>query len=408
MDYFIGDHIAYNIMVKPVGARCNLNCKYCYYLEKKNLYKDDNISLMPESVLENFIKQYIRSQTAPVISFVWQGGEPMLAGMKFYRAAVEYQKYYAGGRRIINAFQTNGTLINDDWCRFFKQNDFLIGISIDGPEEIHNYYRRNFQGAGTWHKVMNGINLLKDYNVDFNTLTVINDYNADYPLEIYSFLKNTGSNYHQYIPVVEQMTTDGNDYPLSLVSPDYTGCTKITDWSVSSEKFGHFYIEIFNRWVKKDVGTVFVQLFDVILANWVGEKGGLCIFDKTCGTAAVLEHNGDLYSCDHYVYPENFLGNIMNRPILEMMLSKRQQEFGSGKRDTLPGFCLNCDYLNICNGECPKNRLTATPTGEKGLNYLCRGLKDIFRYVSPYMDFMADELRNKRAPANVMKWAAGN
>jgi uncharacterized protein len=408
MDYFIGDHIAYNIMVKPVGARCNLNCKYCYYLEKKNLYKDDNISLMPDSVLENFIKQYIQSQTAPVVSFVWQGGEPMLAGIKFYRAAVEYQKYYGAGRRIVNAFQTNGTLINDDWCRFFKQNEFLIGISIDGPEEIHNHYRCNFQGAGTWHRVMDGIKLLKDYNVDFNTLTVINDYNADYPLEIYSFLKSAGSNYHQYIPVVEQEATDGNNYPLLLVSPDYTGRTKITDWSVSPEKFGNFYIKIFDRWVKKDVGKVFVQFFDVILANWVGEQGGLCILDKTCGTAAVLEHNGDLYSCDHYVYPENFLGNILNKPILEMMLSKRQQDFGASKRNALPDFCLSCDYLNICNGECPKNRITTTPGGEKGLNYLCRGLKRIFQHVSPYMDFMANELRNKRAPANVMKWAADN
>jgi uncharacterized protein len=405
MDYFIGDHIAYNVMVKPIGAICNLNCTYCYYLEKKNLYKDGNMSLMSESILENFIKQYIQSQTAPVISFVWQGGEPMLAGLNFFKAAVEYQKYYAGGRRIINSFQTNGTLINDKWCRFFKENNFLIGVSIDGPEKIHDYYRRNTQGANTWLKVIKGIKLLQDYNVDFNTLTVINNYNADFPLEIYSFLKSIGSNYHQYIPIVEQEATDEGIYPLKLVSPEYRGNTKITDWSVSPDQFGNFYIKIFDQWVKKDVGSVFVQIFDVILANWVNEPCGLCIFDKTCGNAAVIEYNGDLYSCDHYVYPENFLGNILNKPLLEMMLSKKQQEFGIKKKDRLPDFCLNCDYLNICNGECPKNRISQTPSGEEGLNYLCRGLKSLFKHVAPYMDYMADELNNKRAPANVMAWA---
>jgi len=405
MDYFIGDHIAYNVMVKPVGARCNLNCKYCYYLEKKNLYKNNNISIMSEPVLENFIKQYIQSQSAPVISFVWQGGEPMLAGLEFFQAAVDYQKYYAAGRRIINAFQTNGTLINDKWCNFFRQHKFLIGISIDGPEKIHDYYRRNNHGANTWHKVMAGIKLLQDYKVDFNTLTVINNHNANYALEVYSFLKSTGSNYHQYIPIVEQEATDKDNYPLSLVSPDYKGKTKITDWSVSPEQFGDFYISIFDQWVKNDVGSVYVQMFDVMLANWINEPGGLCVFDKTCGNAAVLEHNGDLYSCDHYVYPENLLGNILNGPLLEMMLSKRQQKFGDDKRDALPAMCRNCNYLNICNGGCPKNRVSSTSADERGLNYLCRGLKNMFKHVTPYMNFMADELRNKRAPANVMKWA---
>lgn len=392
-------------MVKPVGARCNLNCKYCYYLEKQNLYKDDSKSLMQESVLKNFIKQYIQSQTAPVISFVWQGGEPMLAGIKFFETAVQYQKYYAAGRQIINAFQTNGTLINEKWCKFFKQHNFLIGISVDGPEEIHNYYRRYNHGANSWHKVMNGIKLLQEHKVDFNTLTVINDHNVKYPLEVYSFLKSTGSKYHQYIPIVEQEATDKNLYPVSLVSPDYKGNTRLTDWSVNPEQFGEFYIKIFDQWVKNDVGSVFVQMFDVMLANWVGEPCGLCIFDKTCGNAAVIEYNGDLYSCDHYVYPENLLGNIFNKSLLEMMLSKKQQEFGMNKKNALPDFCRNCDYLSVCNGECPKNRMSTTPKGEKGLNYLCPGLKNLFIHVTPYMNFMANELKNKRAPANVMRWA---
>ncbi len=404
MDYFIGDHIAYNVMVKPVGAACNLNCRYCYYLEKKNLYKDSKISIMQESVLENFIKQYIQSQSAPVISFVWQGGEPMLAGLKFFQAAVEYQKYYARGRQIINAFQTNGTLINESWCKFFKQHDFLIGISIDGPEEIHDYYRLDNHGAKTWHNVMKGIKLLQDFNVEFNTLTVINNYNAEYPLEVYSFLKSIGSNYHQYIPIVEQTATDEDDYPLSLVSPAYSGKTKITDWSVSPVQYGEFYIKIFDNWVRNDVGSVFVQMFDVTLANWIAEPGGLCILDRTCGKAGVIEHNGDIYSCDHFVYPENLLGNILTAPLLEMMRSQNQQSFGAGKRNALPDYCLNCEYLNICNGECPKNRISVTPKGEKGLNYLCPGLKSFFKHVSQYMNFMANELKNKRAPANVMQW----
>ena len=405
MDYFLGDHIAYNVMVKPVGAKCNLNCKYCYYLEKKNLYKDSHISIMTDNVLENFIKQYIQSQSAPVVSFVWQGGEPMLAGLEFYRSAVDYQKYYAGGRKIINAFQTNGTLINDKWCRFFRDHNFLVGVSIDGPEKIHDCYRPDKHGSGSWHKVIEGIRLLKNHNVDFNTLTVINDHNANYPLEVYEFLKSIGSRFHQYIPIVEQLAVDSGDYPLSLVSPDYTGKTHITDWSVSPVQFGNFYISIFDRWVKNDVGTVFVQMFDVMLTNWINEPCGLCVYDKTCGTAAVLEHNGDLYSCDHFVYPENLLGNILEKPLLSMMLSDRQKKFGASKRAALPPTCLNCTFLGICNGGCPKNRVQAEPGFEKGLNYLCSGLKKIYAHVTPYMNFMAGELHNKRAPANVMKWS---
>jgi uncharacterized protein len=408
MDYFFGNHIAYQIMAKPVGARCNLNCKYCYYLEKKNLYKNDTISLMTESVLERFIEQYIQSQSAPVISFVWQGGEPMLAGLDFYQSAVEYQKFYGAGRSIQNAFQTNGTLIDENWCKFFKQHHFLVGISIDGPQEIHDYYRRNLHGDGTWHKVMDGIRLMQKYQVDFNTLTVINNHNAGYPLEVYSFLKHIGSKYHQYIPIVEQAAAGDSQYPLSLVSPDYKGKKRITQWSVSPEQYGNFYIRIFDQWVKRDVGTVFVQMFDAMLANWVGEMCGLCVFGSTCGNAAIIEYNGDLYSCDHYVYPENYLGNIANESIIDMMLSEKQQRFGANKRNTLPDFCLDCEYLNICNGECPKNRIAKTPEGDKGLNHLCPGLKNLYKHVTPYMNFMANELKHQRAPANVMAWAGSS
>ena len=278
-------------------------------------------------------------------------------------------------KKIENGFQTNGVLLNDEWCVFFAGNNFLIGLSIDGPEKIHDCYRPDKHGSGSWHKVIEGIRLLKNHNVDFNTLTVINDHNANYPLEVYEFLKSIGSRFHQYIPIVEQLAVDSGDYPLSLVSPDYTGKTHITDWSVSPVQFGNFYISIFDRWVKNDVGTVFVQMFDVMLANWINEPCGLCVYDKTCGTAAVLEHNGDLYSCDHFVYPENLLGNILEKPLLSMMLSDRQKKFGASKRAALPPTCLNCTFLGICNGGCPKNRVQAEPGFEKGLNYLCSGLK---------------------------------
>jgi len=255
---------------------------------------------------------------------------------------------------------------------------------------------------------MQGIKLLKEFNIEFNTLTVINNHNANYPNEIYTFLKSIGSTFHQYIPIIEQQVKEENNYPLQLVSPGYKGKTEITSWSVTPEQYGNFYIKIFDQWVRNDVGSIFVQMFDVVLANWVGEPCGLCTFDKTCGKAGVLEHNGDIYSCDHYVYPENKLGNILDTPLLTMMISEDQYSFGEGKHTRLPGYCLNCDYIDICNGECPKNRLSSISDGEKRLNFLCNGLKTFFKHVDPYMNFMANELKKSRPPANVMKWIANN
>ncbi len=405
MDLLYKDHLgAFQVMVKPIGPVCNLNCTYCYYLEKENLYKNRKNFTMPEDVLESFIKQQIESQGVPVVQFVWQGGEPTLLGIDYYKRALEMQQKYAGEKKIENVFQTNGTLLNDEWCEFFAKNDFLIGISIDGPEHIHNHYRVNKAGEPSFDKVMHGIDLCKKHKVEFNTLTVVNDYNQDYPLEIYHFLKRIGSQFMQFIPIVERTADDPKKTPLQLVSPDYKESAHVTDWSVNPKKYGDFLIKIFDEWVRSDVGKYYVQIFDVSLANWFGERPGLCVFTEVCGDATAIEHNGDLYSCDHFVYPENFLGNIKDKPLIQMIKSKQQVKFGLHKRNNLPTQCQNCNVRFACNGGCPKNRIAVTPEGEPGLNYLCEGYKHFFNHIDPYMKFMTNELKNKRPPANVMNW----
>jgi uncharacterized protein len=406
MHYYFDNQIAYNVMVKPNGPICNLDCKYCYYLEKENLYPKTHSFRMPRSVLESFIKQYIESQSLPVIQFSWQGGEPMMAGIDFFKDVVSLQKYYGRGRKIMNAFQTNGTLISEEWCRFFKENNFLIGISIDGPREMHDKYRVRKNGAPTWMQVVEAINLLKKHGVEFNTLTVVNDFNAQHPAEVYHFLKDLGSSFHQYIPLVEVFPQQKpEEYPLDRVVPDFKGEKQVTPWSVKPQDFGKFLTGVFDEWLKQDVGRIFIQHFDSALANWVGEKPGLCVYNKTCGDAMVMEHNGDVYSCDHFVFPDYKLDNIRNKPLLSQVLSPQQRKFGNDKNSTLPEYCRQCDFLFACNGECPKNRIIKTPDGEDGLNYLCEGFKLFFAHIKPYMDFMANELRNKRSPANVMEWA---
>jgi uncharacterized protein len=360
---------------------------------------------MPDNVLEKYIKEYIDSQQVPVVSFIWQGGEPTLLGIEYYRRVVELQKKYAGNKRIENSFQTNATLLDDDWCKFFKENNFLIGVSIDGPRDLHDYHRTYKAGNRPSHdKVMEGIKLLKRHGVEFNTLTVVNKYNSYYPLEVYNFLKSIGSTYIQFIPIVERVTEDPGPDGVNLIPPSYKGKAHVTEWSVEPLQYGKFLTAIFEEWVRKDVGRYFVQLFDVTLANWVGERPGLCVFGETCGDALVMEHNGDLYSCDHFVYGDYYLGNIMEQSMVGMVTSQQQILFGSNKRDKLPVFCLECDYRFACHGECPKHRFMETPDGEGGLNYLCPAYKLFFEHVHPYMQYMGDELKKKRPPANVMNW----
>ncbi|WP_018108809.1 anaerobic sulfatase-maturation protein [Bacteroides propionicifaciens] len=388
------------IMVKSVGSVCNLACDYCYYLEKSNLYKDTSNHILSDELLEKFIKEYIESQTMPEVLFTWHGGETLMRPLSFYQKAMELQKKYAGGRRIDNCIQTNGTLLNDAWCEFFKQNNWLVGISIDGPQEFHDEYRKNKQGLPSFVKVMRGINLLKKHGVEWNALAVVNDFNADYPLDFYNFFKEIGCKYIQFTPIVERILNHNDGRHLATVQANESA--KLADFSVSPKQWGNFICTIFDEWIKEDVGSVFIQLFDATLANWIGEQPGVCTMAKTCGHAGVMEFNGDVYSCDHYVFPEYKLGNIHSKSLVEMMYSERQQKFGQDKFTKLPSQCKSCDYLFACNGECPKNRFARTKDGEPGLNYLCQGYYQFFDHVAPYMDFMKKELLNKRAPSNVM------
>ena len=396
---------AYNIMAKPIGPVCNMNCTYCYYLEKKNLYESVQNFKMPDEVLESFIKQYIETQKAPVITFVWQGGEPSLLGIDFFRKVVALQQKYKGNKTIENSFQTNGTKLDDEWCKFLAEQEFLVGVSIDGPKWLHDKYRRYRNGQGTFHDIMQAVELLKKYRAEFNTLTVVNDHNSKYPRDVYRFLKSLESKFMQFIPIGDQYADPDEERPVELISPDFQGNAKITEWSVEPLQYGKFLNTIFDEWVTRDVGKYYVQIFDTTLANWVNQEPGLCVFSRTCGEAAVLEFNGDLYSCDHFVYHENYLGNILETPIVEMMKSQKQLNFGLRKEYDLPEQCNKCKYKKICRGGCPKNRTVETALPGKRLNYLCEGYRHFYSHVTPYMNYMANELRNRRPPANVMRWA---
>ena len=400
----------FHVMAKPIGPICNLDCKYCFYLEKELLYPqaDPHIDkwAMSDQVLESYIRQYIEAHDTPVVNFAWQGGEPTLLGVDYFRKLVQIQKKYANGKQIANAFQTNGVLLNDAWAEFFLENQFLIGISIDGPRELHDAYRVDKGGQPTFDRVMRGIETLQRNKVDFNTLTTVHRANADSPLEVYRFLRDNGSGYMQFIPIVERIAHQVTDEGLRLISPDFAGAAKVAPWSVEPRQFGRFLCAIFDEWVRRDVGRTFVQLFDVSLETWSGMEASLCIFRKQCGAALAIEHSGDLYSCDHFVYPENRLGNIMDSALAALAGSEKQQRFGEAKESTLPRYCRECDVRFACNGECPKHRFLTTPDGEPGLNYLCAGYKMFFHHVDPAMRFMAAELAAQRAPANVMRWVA--
>lgn len=394
------------VMSKPVGSLCNLSCKYCYYLEKSHLYKrheDHRNFLMSEETLEEFIRQYIEAQTQPQVLFTWHGGEPLMRPLGFYQRVQELQRRYAGGRLIDNCLQTNGTLLTDEWCKFFHDNNWLIGISIDGPQEFHDEYRRARGNQPSFYKVMRGIELLKKHDVEWNVMGVVNDFNADYPLDVYHFYKDIGARYIQFTPIIERLVPHADGRHLASMADAGEG--DLADFSVSPEQYAHFACGIFDEWVRQDVGEVYVQLFDSTLARWIGEAPGVCSMAETCGHAAVIEHNGDIFSCDHFVFPEYLLGNIHQDSITAMMYSQRQRDFGTAKRSRLPRQCRECEWLFACNGGCPKDRFRTTADGEDGLNYLCEGYRRFFHHVAPYMDFMKEELLHQRPPANVMQWA---
>lgn len=393
----------FHIMTKPIGPICNLDCTYCFYLEKENLYPQTKHWGMSPEVLERYIEQYIAAQPTDEVHFAWQGGEPTLLGVDFFMSVVALEEKYADGKRIHNALQTNGTLIDDEWGAFLAEHKFLVGVSIDGPRELHDHYRVDKGNAPTFDRVMRGITKLKEHKVDFNTLTVVNRQNCRYPLEVYRFLKEIGSGFMQFIPVVERRATEPSRDGLVLIQPSFDRAAEVTEWSVEALAYGKFLAAIFDEWVKKDVGRTFVQQFDVALESWMGMEASLCVFRKTCGSALAMEHTGDVYSCDHFVYPDHKLGNVMESSLREIATSEQQKKFGLDKRNALPRMCRECDVRFACNGECPKHRFLTTPDGEAGLNYLCAGYKHFFHHIDPYMQFMAAELRAGRPPASIMR-----
>ena len=374
------------VMLKPVGAACNLTCNYCYYLEKSNLYKHQPKRQMSEELLERFVKDYIEAQTMNEVVFTWHGGEPTLRPLSFYQKAVELQKKYAGGRVIHNSLQTNGTLLTDEWCRFLKENNWLVGISIDGPEELHDRYRRDSQGKPSWKRVMEGIRLLQHYGVEWNAMAVVNRYNADHPQAFYRFFKSIGCQYIQFTPIVERNVQHADGRHLASIND--ADDAPVTDFSVTPEQWGNFLCGLFDEWVKQDIGKVFVQIFDSMLANWVGVAPGSCIYAKECGHAGVMEYNGDVYSCDHFVFPQYKLGNINEHTLIEMLYGEKQRRFSQLKYNKLPRQCKECRWAFACHGECPKNRFVNDRYGNPGLNYLCEGYRRFFEHIAPTMDEM--------------------
>lgn len=389
------------VMLKPAGAHCNLACKYCYYLEKNKLYPTAQRHLMSDEMLEQFTREYIEAQTMNQVLFTWHGGEPLLRSLDFYRKALSLQQKYAGGRRIDNVIQTNGTLLTDEWCEFFAQNHWLVGISIDGPQPDHDHYRLTAAGKPSWKKVMQDIKLLKKHGVEWNAMAVVNAYNANHPLEFYRFFKENGCQFLQFTPIVERLTRHEDGRTLaSLADKDEIS---LSEASVAPEQWGYFLCAIFDEWVRKDVGKIFVEIFDCTLANWMGISPGICAYSKECGHAGVMEHNGDVYSCDHFVFPEYKLGNIRDHSLIDMLYGEQQQEFSRLKHSSLPRQCKECDMEFACHGECPKNRFMKDKYGDSGLNYLCLGYYHYYQHVAPYMDYMKQELMAQRPPSNIMK-----
>ena len=394
------------VMLKPVGAHCNLACKYCYYLEKNNLYQNSHRHLMSDEMLEQFTREYIEAQTMPQVLFTWHGGEPLMRSIDFYKKALELQKKYAHGKQIDNVIQTNGTLLTDEWCEFFTKNHWLVGISIDGPQEYHDHYRVTPAGKPSWEKVMQGISLLKKHRVEWNAMAVVNAYNAEHPLEFYHFFRDNGCQYLQFTPIVERLTEHEDGRTLASLADDRE--IPLADASVTPQQWGNFLCTIFDDWVRHDVGKTFVEIFDCTLANWMGVLPGICAYSKECGHAGVMEHNGDVYSCDHFVFPEYKLGNIKNQSLIDMLYGEKQQAFSRLKHTSLPRQCKECDMEFACHGECPKNRFEKDKYGEPGLNYLCQGYYQYYTHVAPYMDFMKRELLAQRPPANIMNGLKNN
>lgn len=385
---------AFNIMIKPVGSLCNLKCHYCYYLDKAEIYGGKE-PRMSEQMLEHFIKEYIAANDVRDVFFNWHGGEPLLAGLDFYRKAMAFQKKYADGKHIHNTLQTNATLITREWAEFFRANNFLIGVSLDGPQNVHDRYRGGKGGASVFDRVIKGILELYRAGVQYNVMATVNRQSEGRGLEIYQFLKSAGTRFIQFMPVLEH-TKDG-----LIVDPQVQGA-RIAPWSVSPEGYGRFLCDIFDYWVRNDVGKVFVNQFDAVLACWCGAQPGICALSQTCGGNSIIEHNGDLYPCDHFVYEGYKIGNVLETDLRTLMNSTKQVRFGFDKRNALPDECIKCQWFFTCHGECPKHRFNTTDKGETGLNALCEGYKLFFAHVAPYMDKMKSLLQSGRPASEIM------
>ena len=401
---------AFHLLAKPTGAVCNLDCKYCFFLSKEMLYPGSRFR-MADELLETYIRQLLESHQIPEVNVAWQGGEPTLMGLDFFKRSVEYaQKYRRPEQQVTYTIQTNGTKLDDEWCAYFKEHNFLVGISIDGPRELHDTYRVNKGGQGSFDQVMRGLEYLKKHQVDFNILCTVHAANQDHPLDVYQFFRDElEAQYIQFIPIVERASQEtlplanqgwserpGGERPLYIQAGSL-----VTERSVGAEQYGSFLSAIFDEWVRRDVGKVFVNMFDVALGSWIGQHN-LCIFAPTCGNALALEHNGDLYSCDHFVEPDYLLGNIQETHMIELIASDQQLKFGQDKQDSLPRYCRECEVRFACNGGCPRNRFIETPDGESGLNYLCAGYKQFFNHINRPMGIMADLLRRGRYADEIM------
>jgi len=401
-----------HVVAKPIGATCNLDCAYCFYLEKQALFPENSDLRMSDEILAAYVSAYIEAQPTPVVEFVWQGGEPTLLGLDFFRRVVELQRPYIRQKTIANSLQTNGTLLTDDWCRFLKQYNFMVGLSLDGPREVHDRYRRGRRGEGSFDAVMRGLKLLQKHGVDYNVMASVARETACQPMDVYRFFKDQGVEFIQFVPIIERLPTAKEQQSgLSLAGPTVLNRTEpntaTTEWTVLPEEYGDFLIAIYEDWVRHDVGTTFVMNFEWALNAWIGNPAPVCIHAKECGRSLVIEHNGDLFACDHFVYPEYRLGNILNEDLSAMVRSSLQTGFGVDKEKTLPRWCQECDVLKACQGGCPKHRFVLSPSQEPGLHYLCAGYRKFFMHIRKYLHAMTTLLSHGLPVTEMMKAVDG-
>jgi uncharacterized protein len=405
----------FHLMAKPGGPACNLGCAYCFYREKRVFFPEKNISRMSDAVLEAYTREYIRSQPGSSVVFEWQGGEPCLAGLDFFQKALDFQKHYGAGKQISNAFQTNGTLLDAQWCDFFAKNGFLVGLSLDGPEPIHDAFRVDVDGQGTFGKVLDSLRMLREYGVEVNVLAAVNRKSASFPREVYRFFRDQGVRFIQFVPIVEREADSlARSLGIPLAAPpaltEQNAAVPLTSWSVEPEQYGEFLVQVFDEWMRHDVGRIFVMNFEWALGAWVrpwvGGMPGVCYLAPRCGRNLIIETNGDIFSCDHFMYPAYRLGNILEDDLGQLVRSAKQTGFGALKEMALPGSCRKCNFLFACRGGCPKHRFATSCDGEPGLNYLCAGFKTFYRHVSPAMHRMTDCIRKGIPVQTVMETAS--